>query len=257
MLRDFSKESFDIIIQAGQSNAEGYAFGDVDNPYEQNNRVYYLNGDFSISEAAERVAGNGIQSNFSLSFAREYMKAGYLKEGRCLLIIRAAVGGTGFIDGHWKTEDELYIRMINMTKTALELNPENRLIALLWHQGESDADFEVPIQSELHYKHFSTLVNSVKETFNVPDLPFVAGDFVQQWKNSYIEKCIPVVDAMRAVCRDIVGGGFVETDGLTSNYQDSKFHPLGWTGDTVHFSRRAIYELGVRYFKCFEEIIKR
>lgn len=257
MLRDFSKESFDIIIQAGQSNAEGYAFGDVDNPYEQNNRVYYLNGDFSISEAAERVAGNGVQSNFSLSFAREYMKAGYLKEGRSLLIIRAAVGGTGFIDGHWKTEDELYIRMINMTKTALELNPDNRLIALLWHQGESDADFEVPIQSELHYKHFSTLVKSVKETFNVPDLPFVAGDFVHHWKNANIEKCIPVVDAMRAVCHDLSCGGFVETDGLLSNLQETPVHPLGWEGDSVHFSRHAIYELGVRYFEAYEKIVQR
>ena len=32
MLKDSSKESFDIIIQTGQSNAEGYGFGPAENP---------------------------------------------------------------------------------------------------------------------------------------------------------------------------------------------------------------------------------
>jgi hypothetical protein len=40
----------------------------------------------------------------------------------------------------------------------------------------------------------------------------------------------------------------VESDGLQSNDQ-----ALG-TGDTIHFSRRAIYELGKRYFEAFTDI---
>ena len=50
MLKDFTKESFDILIQAGQSNSEGYGFGPVDNPYQPNDRVWYLNGDFTITD---------------------------------------------------------------------------------------------------------------------------------------------------------------------------------------------------------------
>ncbi len=33
MLRDFSTETFDVFIQAGQSNAEGFGLGSVPEPY--------------------------------------------------------------------------------------------------------------------------------------------------------------------------------------------------------------------------------
>lgn len=39
MLKDFSEEKFDIIIQAGQSNSEGYGFGKVEGPYEPSDRM--------------------------------------------------------------------------------------------------------------------------------------------------------------------------------------------------------------------------
>ena len=42
MLKDFTKEKFDIIIQAGQSNAEGYGFGPASEPYTPCDKVYYL-----------------------------------------------------------------------------------------------------------------------------------------------------------------------------------------------------------------------
>ena len=181
------------------------------------------------------------------------MNAGMLAQGRKLLIIRAAVGGTGFLDKHWGLEDVLYLRMMELTRTALELNPENRLAALLWHQGETDAGLNATYEG--HYKNFSALVKSVKDEFNVPDLPFIAGDFVHNWADSIPDQCGPVINAMRAVCNDLSAGAFVETVGLTSNYQDSKFHPLGWMGDSIHFSRRAIYDLGKRYFEAYKKII--
>ena len=96
MLKNFSKEKFDIIIQAGQSNSEGCGFGVVENPFEPNELIWYLNRDFTISQAAERVIGNNIFGDFSLAFATCYIKNGFLTAPRKLLIIRAAVGGTGF-----------------------------------------------------------------------------------------------------------------------------------------------------------------
>ena len=185
MLKNFSDYAFDIVIQAGQSNAEGCGLGPADDPYAPSDRVWYLNGDFTITPAAEKVTGNEIQSNFSLSFAREYLKNGHLTEGRKLLILRAAVGGTGFLDNHWKLTDDLYLRMMEMIRTALELNSENRLAAFLWHQGETDATNHASF--DVHYNHLITLYRSVTEEFRKPDLPFIAGDFVQHWKNDNIE----------------------------------------------------------------------
>ena len=252
MLKDFREEHFDVLIQAGQSNAEGYGFGPVDDPWQEDGRVGVLNQDFTISRAAERVNGNQIQSNFSLSFAREYLANGFLAEGRKLLIVRSAVGGTGFLDGNWKPEDPLFLRMMEMTRTAMELNPANRLVGLLWHQGETDAALRASF--DVHYGHLSTLVRLVREGFGRPDLPFVAGDFVQHWKGDNMEVAAPVVDAIRAVCRDAGHGAFVETDGLLSNLQELHSNPLGWE-DPIHFSRKAVYELGRRYFEAYRGIL--
>lgn len=247
MLKDFTKEKFDIIIQAGQSNADGTGFGSTDEPWVPDGRVWYMNGDDTISLAVEKVNGNAIQSNFSLPFVREYMRAGRLAEGRSILILRTSIGGTGFLDNRWKLTDDLYLHMMEMIRTALSLNPENRLVALIWHQGETDAIYHATYDQ--HYNHLTTLLHSVRDTFGVPELPFIAGDFVQQWIEANREICAPVLDAIRAVCRDNVRCGFVETDGLKSNDQE-----FGG-GDNIHFSRRSIYELGLRYFREYARIV--
>ncbi len=254
MLHDFTQYKFDIIIQAGQSNSEGYGFGPADSPYAPDGRIWYMNENDTISLAVEKVAGNGIQANFALPFAREYVNAGRLAEDRKLLILRAAVGGTGFLDNRWKLTDDLYLHMMEMIRTALALNPENRLVALLWHQGETDAGCHATYDQ--HYNHLKTLVESVRTAFDAPDLPFIAGDFVHDWRDANIEICTPVLDAIRAVCNDCTPAAFVETDGLKSNAQAEIDHPLGWgNGDTIHFSRRSIYELGERYYGKFAEIV--
>ncbi len=252
-LRDFTKEKFDIIIQAGQSNSEGYGFGNVPDPYQPNERVWYLNGDFTIQTAMEKPINNGLQSNFALSFAREYINSARLEEGRKLLILRTAVGGTGFSDNHWKAEDDLYQRMLEMIRTALSLNPENRLIALLWHQGETDAVNHMTF--DYYREHISYLIGSVREAFGVPALPFIAGDFVHDWKSQNEEICAPIISALRDVCCS-ENSAFVESDGLDSNREDGYPHPLGWSDD-IHFCRRAIYELGRRYYAAFAGITDR
>lgn len=139
MLKDFTAEKFDIIIQAGQSNSEGFGVGPVDEPYEPGEQVWYMNSNFTISCAAEGVAKNEVQGTFVLPFAREYLKAGLLQEGRKLLILRAATGNTCFLDGHWDMTGDCYLRMMEMIRSALALNKENQLVGFLWHQGEGDA----------------------------------------------------------------------------------------------------------------------
>ena len=254
MLRDFTKETFDIIIQAGQSNAEGCGLGPVEFPYEPTDWVFYLNSDLTITQACERVVGNHIQSNFSLSFARKYLQNGHLPAGRKLLILRCAVGGTGFLDNRWGMTDDLYLQMMDMIRTALGMNQRNRLVAFLWHQGETDAILQA--SRDQHYYHLKQLLTSVRDSFGAANLPFVAGDFVPHWKQENIFICMPVVDAIRAVCRDCSDCGFVETHGLLSNTQEQYWKPEE-IDDSIHFSRRALYALGERYYDRFGEMVSR
>ena len=262
MLRDFTKEEFDVIVLAGQSNGEGHGIGDVDNPYHSNPDVWFLNNDFYLNEsftitpATERARGNEVQSNFGLTFAEEYIKSGRLSAGRRLLIVRAAVGGTGFLDGRWGMTDDLYLCMIDMIQTAISLNPKNRLVAMLWHQGETDIMNGATY--DRHYKNLMSLLTSVRERFDAPELPFVAADFVHEWKLCNEETVAPVEKAIRDVCKESKYSAFVETDGLKSNLQELDrlpWSPGGWK-DNIHFSRKSVYELGKRYFDAYIDIVK-
>ncbi len=248
MLKDFTKSKFDIIVQAGQSNAEGSGIGDAAAPYLPNDRVWQMSGDFTMTKACECAAENWVVGNFVHSFAKEYIQAGYLAEGRNLLILKTAVGGTGFVDKRWGLNDDLFLRMMDMTQTALSLNPENRLVAFLWHQGETDAIGNVSY--ETHFQNLTQLLNTFRTQFHCPDLPAVAGDFVQQWKQENPEICRPIIRAIRDVFCGSETGAFAETDGLLSNEQ------IQIREDTIHFSRPALYELGKRYFNAYQSLCK-
>jgi len=245
-VKDFA---FDIVIQAGQSNSEGYGQGPVAEPYVPTDSVWYMhaNGDMTVAEELDMGDPWGVSGNFSLPFAREYIQDGKLKNGRKLLILRAAVGGTGFSDNRWKPGDDLRERMLGLTKAALALNAENRLVAFLWHQGETDATLHAA--REFYYGYLSGMVKEVRGDFNCPALPFLCADFCHEWRNQCLSDCMPVIQALQDVCADCAPAVFLETDGLTSNNQ------AAGDGDGIHFSRDALYKMGERFYCAFAELV--
>ena len=164
MLKDFTKEKFDIIIQAGQSNAEGSGRGPAEQPYERTPDIWqldvkktviwenvplvqvtYADEPIALTEAYERQIGGVTYGDLALPFAKDYVKAGLLEKGRRLLIVRAAVGATGFarddeVMGHWGEGEVVREKMYELIDYAMSLSPDNRLVALLWHQGEHQSN---------------------------------------------------------------------------------------------------------------------
>ena len=266
-IMDHKDEQYDIIVQGGQSNAQGYGFGPVEgsNEYAPDDDILYMvNSSFDsiidiaspadnlLIEVAKERYWDGTVINdcegekvneFSLSFAKLYQRK-FLSDGRKILILRTAVGGTGWKDNRWGMTDDLYLNMMRMVRTALELNPGNMLKAFLWHQGETDAG----TAREIHYNNLSSMVKSVRDTFGCPGLPFIAGDFVNEWKSKNLDVCEPVIDAIRGVCSG-PGGAFVETQDLKSNNQ------VRGDGDEIHFSRNSLYILGCRYFEAYVSLM--
>ena len=234
--------NFDIIIQAGQSNAVGCGDELVQGLFAKNDFAFYFNNDMTITKAEGRVHENGICGDFSLSFAQKYA-ANDLANNRKILIVRSAVVGTGFSDNRWKESDDLFLQMMKMTTAALKLNPKNRLVALLWHQGETDALNNVSY--DVHYKNLDGLVELVRTAFAVPNLPFVAGGFVQDWADKNPDICAPVISAIRDVCSNIKNGAFVESSGLKSKREE------GSVDDDIHFCNEALYLLGQRYYDAY------
>ena len=250
--QNYKNEKFDLIIQAGQSNAEGCGYGPIATPFEPSDRIIALDANLHFSRAGEKQQDQKIISNFALAFADLYVKNGFLSSDRKALILLNAVGGTGFSDNRWKTGDDLREKLIASIRYALNLNPENRAVVFLWHQGETDAGMNAAY--DFYKKHFSDLLHCVRSECGNDNLPFICGDFVQNWKKTCLEQCRPVIQAQKDICTADPHGRFVETEGLSSNFEENGPESPSDTGDIIHFSRQALYTLGERYFTVFSDM---
>ena len=253
---------FDIIIQAGQSNSEGYGLGPVEKEYIPTDKIWqldapkcatalpdrmdvvYLDEPLILKVAEESEGENGKIGNFGLTFSEEYIKAGMLEEGRAILIIRAGVGGTGFCRKEWGLGSLLYNKLTELVDYALSLNEENRVVALLWHQGECDSAEKNPPE-----KFGEALKAQMLDTrARYGEIPIIAGDFVNDWKSKNLELCQPIVETIKRVLKEMGKAEFVETSDLLSNDQKTG------NGDDIHFCRQAQYILGERYFNAFKNL---
>ena len=251
---------YDIIIVAGQSNAGGCGVGPVENVYAPTALVQLMPqkpnflGGFQIEQAAEnrRSSDRLPEGNIGLVFARAYIAAGLLAPGRKILILKAAAGGTGFLKGDWGPGDFYYLNMLKMIDTALALNENNRVKAILWHQGEGEVLYQ-STEAQMA-ANLTGLVNGLRAHCGDPSLPFLAGDMVEEWRISCLDISLPVSDGMRMACAAVGNAAFIESDGLTSNYAKAG-EVNGGGPDTIHFSREALYILGQRYFDAYLTII--
>lgn len=275
MIKNLLNGKFDIIIIAGQSNAESSGVGPAyKEDWVEDDDILMLKGDFNakvakkaygneyldievsdnyyIERAKERIINGKVCAVFGNYFAKMY-KENYLEEGRKILLVHTAIGGTGFAKWHWGLKDVLYKRMLSMTEDALSMNPENRVVALLWHQGEHDS-FEPPEMADEERKqtyknNLTALIDGVREKFG-NDLPFICAGFTKFWVADYPNQCEAILSATKEVCESKNDAYFIEkTDDLEVNDQ------VNGEGDTVHFSRRALYILAERYYDAYKKII--
>ena len=73
---DFHLTEFDIIIQAGQSNAEGMGLGKIENGYQPNDKVFYLTAEKTVRHTPERVIIDFADKPFEITLAEERKASG-------------------------------------------------------------------------------------------------------------------------------------------------------------------------------------
>ena len=273
MLINTVKEPLDIIVLAGQSNGEGYGLGHTDDPYVPTARILSMRdvdnqgytvddrsrGTFNITLprtyliniTEERRTPTGRVGCLAHYFARRYERE-CLSPDRRLLIIEAAVGATGFAKKNWTPDGVLYQRLFRMCSLALGMNPENRIVAFLWHQGEQDAIFRThltpEVREETYFNDLSALVFGFRSRFGT--VPFLAGGFADAWRPT-CPGAVPVERALRSVISATVRSGFVDSTGLLVNDEVLE------NGDIFHFSRNSLHVFGERYFEKYREIISK
>ncbi len=275
-LSQCKNEKYDIIILAGQSNAEGCGLGPVENEFQPNELIHslcdhatyeykkyddgrdYLDINYPsekyIEITKENLNDKGEKlGSLATSFALKYIADGRLEKGRKLLLIKAGIGGSGFYRPEWGVGNLLYNRLVELTETALSLNKENRVVAFLWHQGEHDtfegAVLPYEVRYRYHYYRLRYQTETFYKTFNL-NVPFITGKFCQEWFAKENERKAPIVKAIEDVAYDLKGK-VVETKDLLSNNQVVK------NEDDIHFSRQSQYILGERYYDAFVKCLNK
>ena len=154
-------------------------------------------------------------------------------------LIPAAVGGTpvaSWMPGGKDTDPKSgfmpYDDAIKMTRYAMK---EGRLIAILWHQGETDAHLQTPDYKEkLH-----TVIANFRRDLDAPEVPFILGglgDFLKMDSTPEYNRMIQEVAAEGS------NTGFVSAAGLKDR------------GDQLHFDTPGQHELARRYWQEFCKI---
>lgn len=270
---------YDIVVVAGQSNASGKGVGPFDrlNPALLADNVVQIGrygaSNLQIVPVGYWKAGtlyDGLQfwtgaeddteMGFALSFAQNYVKNGQLGDGRQLLIVPAAHGGTSIL--RWLERDDrhempgdretLYDDMIDRVNFVKSLPGDSRVVAFLWQQGENDVlrteKGDPQMSATIYQADLAEFFARVRTDMAAsPQFPILAGLMVPHWLADDGTGFAIKHEIEAGIGKVTKAEGFAATvpsKRLTSNAQIG--HPRG--GD-LHFNAQSQMELGLRYFR--------
>lgn len=235
----------DYVLCVGQSNMSGHSTTDQ----------YDANIDFTNPRILQRPPTGTYQSKeilaadplwhhdkqnqgaigLGLSFAKKCLQA--IAPNRVLVLLPQAWGGTGFRNNRWRVGDDLYNSAVNNTNTALIEDSNNRLIAIIWHQGESDVNY-----SKYEYaEQLDTMIVGLRNSISgANDVPFFLGEMAETWVGSVPER-VAIQEAIRETPSRLKNTYVVSSSGLAVD------------GTGIHFSGEAYRSFGERYAKALND----
>ena len=234
--RAAAPERLQLFLLAGQSNMAGRGVVETADR-AVHPRVVMLDRSNAWVPAAEPmhfdkpIAGVGPGRAFGIAVAEA------MPNSR-IGLIPTAVGGspiTAWEPGvrYAETGAYPYDDAIRRARIAMR---DGELKAILWHQGESDAN---PAAAPLYAERLRALVERFRADLGVPDLPVIVGQLGRfdgrPWSASHTQ----VDAAHRELPSRLRNMRYVSAEGLAHK------------GDTLHFSAAAARELGRRYAQAY------
>jgi hypothetical protein len=229
-------QAFDVVLLVGQSNMAGRgaiaAEDRVPSPH-----VLMLDKSGAWVPAADPVhfdkpiAGVGPGRAFGIELAA--------RTGHEVGLVPAAVGGssiTSWVPAGYDsaTRTHPYDDALRRARLAQQ---RGHLAAILWHQGESDANARLAPD---YSKRLHELIARFRSELGAPDVPFVIGQLGQFRRRTPYDSTVDA--AHRESARSIPHVAFVSSDGLRHK------------GDSLHFDAESARELGRRYARAYLEL---
>lgn len=232
------RDKFHLFLLAGQSNMAGR--GDVsEQDREIHPRVLSFNRDGEWIPAVDPLhwdkpsAGVGLGRSFAFQL-------GEADPEITVGLIPAASGGSyisAWAPGgyHDQTDSHPYDEAIERARAAMK---DGELKAILWHQGESDAE---PEHAAVYKEKLRAVIAQFREDLQLPDLPFIIGQLGQFDGKPWNEYEVIVDQAHRELAEEMPNVAFVSAEGLTPK------------DDMVHFDAASLREFGKRYAEVYIE----
>lgn len=233
------KQIFDLFLLVGQSNMAGR--GKVEEADRQPDPCI-----LSLDAADQWVckgqpihfdkpiAGTGL----GFAFAKEVTSA---EPGKTVGLIPCAVGGTPIRE--WLPGQKLYTDAVKRARLAQQ---NGTLRAILWHQGESDANRQDI--AEAYGQNLKAVLEGFRKDLNAPDLPIIVGglgDFTFNNRDG-LDTFAPLINQqIEAVAKELPHVYFVSSQGLKDK------------GDHLHFDTASLNELGLRYYQAYQKVMNR
>ncbi|MBR1870524.1 MAG: hypothetical protein IJ802_01735 [Kiritimatiellae bacterium] len=229
-------EDLKIILCAGQSNMAG--------------RAKPAAGDGEVVQDAYKFnrEGKWVAAKSPYHFDRKYAAVGpvddfvklYLADhpGEKVGVVPCAVGGSAiatWLPGGKKNGN--FRRAVARAKAAAK---DGRIIAILWHQGESDAAKRSVEDLQANYaQEVAAVANALRSELGLgDDVPFIAGE-IGRWMRKdgdHAAKINPTIDSIKDI---VPNSAVVLSTGLTNQ-------------DQHHFDRESQRVLAKRYYEAFK-----
>ena len=150
-------------------------------------------------------------------------------------IIPCADGGTSI--EQWKKGEALFDNAVNCARLAMR---SSTLVAILWHQGESDCK---PDRYPFYLERVREVLREMRKALSAEEVPIVVGtlgDFVKDCEHFPELVNYPYINAALAeLAKTEPRLALASAEGLTSN------------PDNLHFNAHSLLEFGKRYYEAF------
>ncbi len=221
------------VLLIGQSNMAGRGYLHEVTPIYNENIFMLRNGRWQIMTEPihfdRSVAGVGPAA----SFAQAWCNA---NKNEQIGLIPCAEGGSSIDE--WSKESTLFRHAVSEAKFAME---NSELIAILWHQGESDGRSK---KYKNYYHKLNILVNSFRKELGDLEVPFIVGGFGNYLgKSGFGRSCVEYDLINQELLK------YVENNRNCYFVTGEKLYP---NPDGIHINAESQRRFGIRYFKAYQ-----
>ena len=221
------------VLLIGQSNMAGRGYLHEVTPIYNENIFMLRNGRWQMMTEPihfdRSVAGVGPAA----SFAQAWCNA---NKNEQIGLIPCAEGGSSIDE--WSKESTLFRHAVSEAKFAME---NSELIAILWHQGESDGRSK---KYKNYYHKLNILVNSFRKELGDLEVPFIVGGLGNYLgKSGFGRSCVEY---------DLINQELLKYVENNRNCYFVTGEKLYTNQDGIHINAESQRRFGIRYFKAYQ-----